>query len=97
MELTGKTALIHQPTRLAIMGLLYRHRDVAFTQARNVLELTDGNLASHAQRLQEAGLLEERQALTSEGFQKRYRITPDGSQAFQAYLQTLRDYLQTHE
>lgn len=93
LELTGTAALIHQPTRLAIMGLVYKHRDVSFTRARDALGLTDGNLASHAKRLEEAGLLQERRALRSTGFETRYAITREGSSAFQGYLEQLRSYL----
>lgn len=93
VELTGTAAIIHQRTRLAIMGLVYRHRDVSFTRARDALGLTDGNLASHAKRLEEAGLLKERRALRSTGFETRYTITREGSRAFQAYLEQLRAYL----
>lgn len=95
MDLPSDLELIHQPVRLRIMGLLYRHRDVAFTRARDTLGLTDGNLASHADRLEGAGLIEARRALTPQGFEKRYRITPEGSEAFRRYLGELRGFLST--
>lgn len=79
------------------MGLLYRHRDVAFTRTRDTLGLTDGNLASHAKRLEQAGLLESRKALTRDGFQARYRITREGVQRFQTYLEALQGFLSDHE
>lgn len=93
MDLAPELELIHQPVRLQIMGLLYRQRDAAFTAVRDRLELTDGNLASHADRLEEAGLLESRRALTSDGFEKRFRITRSGSRAFRAYVEELRGFL----
>ncbi len=79
------------------MGLVYKHRDVGFTKARDALGLTDGNLASHAKRLEDAGLLEERRALQPSGFETRYRITQEGSQAFKTYLDELRSYLASIE
>lgn len=97
MELPEELALIHQPTRLRIMGILYRHRDVAFTRVRDQLGLTDGNLASHAGRLEQAGYLQARDALTSSGFEKRYRITKAGSGAFRRYVSELRGFLETVE
>lgn len=75
------------------MGLLHRHRDVSMRAARRTLGLTDGNLASHAARLQEAGWLESRRALTATGFEVRYRITPDGSRAFREHIDGLRRML----
>lgn len=93
MDLPEELRLIHQPVRLRIMGLLYKHRDVGFTRARDTLGLTDGNLASHANRLAEAGFLEPRDALTRGGFEKRYRITQEGARAFRAYLAELQGFL----
>jgi DNA-binding MarR family transcriptional regulator len=45
------------------MVLLYRHRDVAARRLREDLGLTDGNLASHAARLEAARWLRGRTAL----------------------------------
>lgn len=95
VDLPDELAMIHQPVRLQIMGLLYRARDLAFTEVRDRLDLTDGNLASHGQRLEEAGLIESRRALTSDGFEKRFRITPVGSRSFRAYVRELKGFLAT--
>ena len=86
--------VIHQPQRLRLMALLYKHRDIGFSATRDALALTDGNLASHATRLERAGYLRARRALLRDGFELRYRITPEGSAAFQAYLGALREFLQ---
>lgn len=88
--------MIHQPVRLRVMGLLYKHRDVAFTRTRDSLGLTDGNLASHAKRLEGAGLLKSRKALTRDGFEARYRITEQGDRRFREYLETLEGFVADH-
>ena len=82
--------LLDVRARLLLMGLLHRHRDVSARAARKTLGLTDGNLASHARRLEEAGWLESRRALARTGFEVRYRITPAGSEAFRAHVEELR-------
>lgn len=79
------------------MGLLYLHRDVAARAARKALGLTDGNLASHAAKLEEAGWLRSRKALSSTGFEVRYNITPEGSQAFREHVASLRALLDEFE
>lgn len=93
MDLPDGLGVIHQPQRLRLMALLYKHRDVGFAATRDALGLTDGNLASHATRLEEAGLVQARRVLTRDGFELRYRITPAGSQAFRGYLEALRRFL----
>jgi DNA-binding MarR family transcriptional regulator len=90
-------ALLQQHTRLRIMGMLYRHRDVSARGLRQALGLTDGNLASHAARLAEAGLLRSRNALGRDGFEVRHAITPQGSETFRAYLHRLRELVEEWE
>jgi DNA-binding MarR family transcriptional regulator len=85
--------VIHQATRLRLMAALYRNREASFTGLRDGLGLTDGNLASHAQKLEEAGYVEARRALVGVSFEVRYRITPKGSDAFRAYVDALRGLL----
>lgn len=85
--------LLDARARLMLMGLLHRHRDVSARAARKALGLTDGNLASHAARLQEVGWLESRRALSPSGFEVRYRITPAGSAAFREHVEDLRRML----
>lgn len=75
------------------MAALYRNRESSFTGLRNGLRLTDGNLASHAQKLEDAGYVESRRALAGLSFEVRYRITPAGSDAFRAYVDALRNVL----
>lgn len=93
MDLPSDLSLIHQPTRLRIMGFLYRHRDVSYTHTRNLLDLSDGNLASHVEKLEEAGYVENRRALTQNGFETRYRMTRSGVSAFRTYMEELRQFL----
>ncbi len=81
--------LIHQRTRLSILSALHRNRQASFTDLRDGLELTAGNLKSHADKLEEAGYIESFQALVDTDFQTRYRITDEGSAAFVSYLEDL--------
>lgn len=85
----GLDPVIHQATRLRIMAALQRNRVASFTSLRDGLGLTDGNLGSHAAALEKAGYVEARRVLSPAGFEVRYRITPKGSEAFQAYAREL--------
>lgn len=82
--------VIHQPTRLAILALLYRNRQASFTAVQKGLGLTPGNLASHAGKLEAAGYVTSGRVLAGLAFEVRYRITPAGNDAFRAYLEALR-------
>ncbi len=87
-------ATIHQRTRLAILSALHRNRQASFTDLRDGLELTGGNLTSHAKTLEEVGYVERFEALVGTRFETRYRITEEGSQAFEAYLEQLETLLE---
>ena len=85
--------MIHQATRLRIMAALFRNREASFTSLRDALDLTDGNLGSHADKLVEAGYVESRRALIALSFEVRYRITAKGSEAFRHYVTDLQSIL----
>ncbi len=95
MALPSLDPVIHQPTRLRIMALLFRNRVAAFTWVRDTLGLTDGNLDTHAAKLEEVGYVKRGRALDIGGFEVRMKITPEGDAAFRAYLEGLRGYLAT--
>lgn len=82
--------VIHQQTRLQILALLYRNRQASFTDLRDGLGLTPGNLASHAAKLEEAGYVRSGRVLVALNFEVTYRITEEGSEAFRAYLEALQ-------
>lgn len=85
--------IVHQPVRLQILGALFRNRQVSFTSLRDGLGLTAGNLASHAQKLVDAGYVEGGRVLAGLSFEVRYRITAKGTNAFRQYLADLRHLL----
>jgi len=85
--------VIHQPTRLKIMGALYRNRRLNYKTLRDGLGLTDGNLASHVARLEQEGYVASGRVLVNLSFEVVYRITPEGDAAFRDYLQALRGML----
>jgi DNA-binding MarR family transcriptional regulator len=85
--------IIHQPARLKLMTLLYRHGDVGFTEAQRSLDLTPGNLDAHQRKLAGEGLLEARKALLRTGFEVRLKLTPAGADRFQAYLDWLDSFM----
>lgn len=78
--------VLHQPTRLRIMALVCRYRDVGFADVRDHLALTDGNLGSHARRLEDEGLLEVRRGLGRTGITVRYRPSAEGDRRMARYL-----------
>lgn len=85
--------VIHQQTRLQILAALHRNTRASFTDLRDGLALTGGNLATHTARLEEAGYVRSERVLTRAGFEMQFVITPAGADAFARYLAELRGML----
>ena len=84
--------LIHQPTRLRIMAALVSldEGDKAdFTFLRDLLELTDGNLSVHLQRLEGAAYVAIDKAFVRRRPRTWIRATSAGRSAFSAHVDAL--------
>ena len=86
--------VIHEKVRLAIMSLLAASPQLSFTEMRDTLSMTDGNLTAHVRTLQEAGYV----SVTKE-FQGRrplttYSLTAQGRKAFATYINLLEQIVQ---
>ncbi len=78
--------VIHERMRLGIISALVANESLSFTDLKNLLGTTDGNISVHARKLEEAGYL-----LCEKSFKGRvplteYRITNDGREALNRYL-----------
>lgn len=89
--------LLHQPTRLRLMLVLYRNRQASAAWLKRTLGLTDGNLFGHARRLVEADYLLQGRVLSADGFAVVLRITPTGTTAIKKYLQAWRTILESED
>ena len=81
--------VIHEKGRLAIMSLLAASAELSFTELRDALEMTDGNLTTHIRALQQEGYVS-----VSKSFQNRRplttcSLTADGRKAFSEYIDLL--------
>lgn len=81
--------VIHEKGRLAIMSLLAAAPQLSFTEMRDTLNMTDGNLTAHMRTLHEAGYV----SVTKEFQQGRpltsFSLTKEGRKAFSAYIDLL--------
>jgi DNA-binding MarR family transcriptional regulator len=81
--------VIHKKGRMAIMSLLAANPELSFTEMRDTLNMTDGNLSMHLKTLQESGYIavtksfHERKPLTT------CALTAAGRKAFAEYIDLL--------
>lgn len=84
--------VIHGRARLLILSFLMRAgRPATFTELRNELSATDGNLSVHLAKLQEAGLVSIEKVFVGKRPQTRVQFTADGRKRFRAYVSELRE------
>ena len=86
--------VIHEKGRLGIMSALAAAPHLAFTDLRDLLQMTDGNLTSHMRTLQEAGYV-----VVAKSFQKNrplttLALTADGEKAFRNYVALLAEIVE---
>ncbi len=85
----GLDAVIHAPVRLAVMSSLSQGDEIEFTALRERTSTSDGNLATHLQRLEKAGYIKVRKRFVKRRPQTLYQMTDAGRIAFLNYLDAL--------
>jgi DNA-binding HxlR family transcriptional regulator len=75
--------------RLGVMSILVVNDNVSFNELKQLLDLTDGNLASHLNTLEQAAYLKVQKAFIGKKTNTTYAITPLGKQAFKSHLDAL--------
>lgn len=75
--------------RLGVMSVLIVNDSVSFNDLKQLLELTDGNLASHLNTLEQADFIKVNKAFIGRKTNTTYTITALGKQAFKSHLDAL--------
>jgi DNA-binding MarR family transcriptional regulator len=79
--------------RLGIMSILMVNDDVDFNRLKELLDVTDGNLASHTKTLENAEYIKIEKAFIGKKPNTKYFITPMGKQAFKKHIDALEDLI----
>jgi DNA-binding MarR family transcriptional regulator len=78
--------IIHERMRLGIISALAANETLSFTDLKNLLNTTDGNISVHARKLEEAGYLTCEKSFKGRVPLTEYRITSAGREALRRYL-----------
>lgn len=78
--------LIHERKRLAILSALAVNPSLTFKDLKSLLDLSDGNLSVHAQKLEAAKYIKCSKAFEGRMPKTTYSITKTGQQALSDYL-----------
>jgi len=85
--------LIHERLRLGILSALVVQESLTFTELRDLLQTTDGNLSVQARRLEEAGYVVCDKRFEGRKPKSTYRLSSAGRLALEEYLETLSSLL----
>lgn len=79
--------------RLGIMSVLMVNDWVDFNEMKNLLEVTDGNLASHSSALEKSNYIEIKKEFVGKKPKTSYRVTQLGRASFSEHLSALEKLL----
>ena len=89
----GLNKVFESKIRLGIMSVLVANGSSDFATLKSLLELTDGNLASHARSLEEAGYLRCEKKFVGRKPNTTYIGTESGREAFAAHIDAMERFL----
>jgi DNA-binding MarR family transcriptional regulator len=86
--------LLHSQLRLAVMSLLISVEEAEFTFLKEKTESTAGNLSVQLDKLEKAGYIGIEKSFRGKRPLTTCRILPEGLNAFEAYVETLKKYIE---
>lgn len=90
-------SLLFNKYRLAIMTLIAKYGEMTYKGLKAAISITDGNLASHLRKLEEAGLIEVEKTFEGRKPKTIYRLTPQGKKALEKFVDELQKILKNIE
>ncbi len=75
--------------RLGIMSSLMVNEQISFNDLKQLIDVTDGNLASHIKALEENGYMKVNKGFIGRKTNTTYTVTKLGEKAFQQHLTAL--------
>lgn len=85
--------IIHASARLMVLTYLYVVESADYVFLLNLTGLTWGNLATHLNKLEEAGYIEVEKTYKGKKPQTLLRMSEKGRTAFQSYKSTMKHVL----
>jgi DNA-binding MarR family transcriptional regulator len=91
VDIVDLDPVIHERTRLSILTTLFTGREpgCSFSDLRDTLSLTDGNLLAHLRTLETATFIERIKAGAGRGSTTTIQLSAHGRKAFRNYLNQL--------
>jgi DNA-binding MarR family transcriptional regulator len=79
--------------RLGIMSAVLVNDEVNFNDLKELIQVTDGNLASHLKTLEEAAYIKIKKGFIGRKTNTTYTVTKGGEKAFKSHLEALEQMI----
>ena len=87
--ISGLNKIFDNRIRLGVMSILMVNDEINFNDLKQMLEVTDGNLATHMQTLEENGFVKIFKGFVGRKTNTTYAITKAGEKAFADHISAL--------
>jgi len=85
--------LLHQAIRSKLISLLIVNEELPFKALKEMLEVTDGNLSSHLNKLEKGAYIMIEKTYEDKRPKTVVHITKEGKKAFKAYVEALKKFI----
>ena len=87
--------LFDSRVRLGIMSTLLVNEHINFNELKELLDITDGNLASHLKALEENDMIKIKKGFIGRKTNTTYSLTKYGEKAFKAHIEALEKMIKS--
>ena len=91
--INGLNKVFESRIRLGVMSVLMVNEEINFNDLKQMLEVTDGNLATHLVTLEENGFIKVHKGFVGRKTNTTYQITRAGEKAFQEHITALENMI----
>jgi DNA-binding HxlR family transcriptional regulator len=91
--INGLNKVFESRIRLGVMSVLMVNEEVNFNDLKQMLEVTDGNLATHLVNLEENGFIKVHKGFVGKKTNTTYAVTKSGEKAFNDHIVALENMI----
>ena len=91
--INGLNKVFESRIRLGVMSILLVNEAINFNDLKQMLEVTDGNLATHLVNLEENGYIKVHKGFVGRKTNTTYSITRQGEKAFSDHITALENMI----
>ena len=93
--INGLNKIFDNRIRLGVMSILAVNEEVNFNDLKQMLEVTDGNLATHLVNLEDNGYIKVHKGFIGRKTNTTYSVTKAEEKAFKAHLDALEKMIRS--